>query len=210
MSYESERKRLLEGKLYCPFKILDDTWNDVHKAQKEFNESEFWHDNTAFEKLKKCFGSAPDDLVLIAPVYFNHGDKVFFGKHFFANAGLTILDENEVRFGNDVMLGPNCNILAASHPTDAVIRREALVYALPVTIGNDVWIGGNVTINQGVTIGDEVIIGSGSVVTKNIPSHTIAAGNPCKVIRELTDEDKKYWEDQLKEYQDYCKEEESK
>ena len=58
MSYESERKRLLEGKLYCPFKILDDTWNDVHKAQKEFNDSEFWHDNTAFEKLKKCFGSA--------------------------------------------------------------------------------------------------------------------------------------------------------
>lgn len=108
------------------------------------------------------------------------------------------------------MLGPNCNILAASHPTDAVIRREALVYALPITIGNDVWIGGNVTINQGVTIGDEVIIGSGSVVTKDIPSHTIAAGNPCKVIRELTDEDKKYWEDQLKEYQDYCKEEESK
>jgi len=205
MSYESEWKRMIEGKLYCPFKILDDSWNDVHKAQKEFNESEFWHDNEAFNKLKKCFGSAPDDLVLIAPVYFNHGDRVFFGKHFYANAGLTILDENYVRFGDNVMLGPNVNIYAASHPIDAVIRRESVVIAEPVTIGNDVWIGGNVTINPGVTIGDEVIIGSGAVVTHDIPSRTIAAGNPCKVIRELTDEDRKNWEDQLKEYEEYAK-----
>lgn len=207
MSYESEWQRMTEGKLYCPFKILDDSWNDVHKAQKEFNESEFWHDNTAFEKLKKCFGSAPDDLVLIAPVYFNHGDRVFFGKHFYANAGLTILDENFIRFGDNVMLGPNVNIYSASHPVDAVVRRESLIYALPVTIGSDVWIGGNVTINPGVTIGDDVIIGSGSVVTKDIPSHTIAAGNPCKVLRELTEEDHKIWQERFNEYQDYSRNE---
>ena len=90
----------------------------------------------------------------------------------------------------------------ASHPVDAVIRNTGLEYAKGITIGNNVWIGGNAVINPGVCIGNNAVIGSGSVVVKNIPDNVIAAGNPCRVIREITEEDKTYWESQAKEYYD--------
>ena len=95
---------------------------------------------------------------------------------------------------------PHVSIYTAGHPIDAEIRNTELEYAKPVTIGSNVWIGGNVVINPGVTIGDDVVIGSGSVVTKDIRSHTVAAGNPCKVIRQITEEDHKYWKKQYDEY----------
>ena len=141
--------------------------------------------------------------MLTPPVYFDHGDRVFFGKHFYANTDLTILDENEVRFGDNVFLAPHVSIYTAGHPIDAEVRNTELEYAKPVTIGSNVWIGGNVVINPGVTIGDDVVIGSGSVVTKDIPSHVIAAGVPCRVIREITEKDKEYW---YARYQDYLEE----
>ena len=132
-------------------------------------------------------------MVLTPPVYFDHGDRISFGKHFYANTDLTILDENYVTFGDNVFLAHHVGIYTAGHPIDAGIRNLELEYARPVTIGSDVWIGGNVVINPGVTIGSDVVIGSCSVVTKDIPDHVIAAGNPCRVIREITDEDRDYW-----------------
>ena len=96
-------------------------------------------------------------------------------------------------FGDNVFLAPHVGIYTAGHPIDAGIRNLELEYARPVTIGSDVWIGGNVVINPEVTIGSDVVIGSCSVVTKDIPDHVIAAGNPCRVIREITDEDRDYW-----------------
>lgn len=197
-----EWERMMGGKLYSPYRVGGDTWGKMHAAQKKFNESEYWHDNTALEEMKKCFGRAPDDMVLTAPVYFDHGDRCFFGKHFYANTGLTILDENCVTFGDNVFLAPHVSIYTAGHPVDAETRMTELEYAKPVTIGSDVWIGGNVVINPGVTIGDDVVIGSGSVVTKDIPSHVIAAGNPCRVIREITDEVRSYWKEQYREYEE--------
>ena len=109
-----------------------------------------------------------------------------------------------VTFGENVFIAPHVSIYTAGHPIDAKIRNTEVEYARPVTIGSDVWIGGNVVINSGVTIGDDVVIGSGSVVTKDIPSHVIAAGNPCKVIREITEEDRIYWEKQYQEYKKEC------
>ena len=197
---EFEWNRMMAGKLYSPYKVGDDSWGKVHIAQKRFNESEFWNDRSALEELKKCFGKASDDMVLTPPVYFDHGDRVFFGEHFYANTDLTILDENEVIFGDNVFLAPHVSIYTAGHPIDAGVRNTEVEYALPVKIGSNVWIGGNVVINPGVTIGDDVVIGSGSVVTKDIPSHVIAAGNPCKVIREITEKDKEKWESQYREY----------
>lgn len=94
------------------------------------------------------------------------------------------------------------SIYTVNHPIDPIVRRTHLEYALPVVIGDDVWIGGSVTINPGVTIGNNSIIGSGSVVTKDIPSNVIAAGNPAKVIRKITQEDTIYWQEKLKEYED--------
>ena len=200
---EFEWNRMMAGKLYSPYRVGDDSWEKVHVAQKRFNDSEFWHDRSALNELRKCFGSAPEDIVLTPPVYFDHGDRVFFGKHFYANTDLTILDENEVRFGDNVFLAPHVSIYTAGHPIDAEVRNTELEYAKPVTIGSNVWIGGNVVINPGVTIGDDVVIGSGSVVTKDIPSRVIAAGVPCRVIREITEKDKEYW---YARYQDYLEE----
>ena len=200
MVNKKEWDRMITGKLYHPYSVGVNTFEKVHIAQKKFNESEYWHDKTAFEELKKCFKVAPDDMVLIPPVYFDHGDKISFGKNFFANTDLTILDENYVTFGDNVFLAPHVSIYTAGNPIDKDVRNKDLEYAWPVTIGNNVWIGGKVVINPGVAIGDNRVIGSGSVVVKDIPSNAIAAGNPCRVIREIYDEDSKNWHNQLDDY----------
>lgn len=200
MKSEFEWKRMMAQQLYSPYKVGGDSWERVHAAQKRFNESEFWRDFSALEELKKCFGKATESMVLTPPVYFDYGDRVFFGEHFYANTDLTILDANKVIFGDNVFLAPHVSIYTSGHPIDADIRNKEVEYAKPVTIGSDVWIGGNVVINPGVTIGSDVVIGSGSVVTKDIPDHMIAAGNPCKVIREITEEERNYWKEEYRKY----------
>lgn len=202
MKSEAEWNRMMEGKLYSPGKVGDDSWERVHEAVHLFNNSAFWKDKSALNELRKCFGRAPEDMVLTPPVYFDHGDRIYFGKHFYANTDLTILDENNVIFGDNVYLAPHVSIYTAGHPIDAKIRNTDVEYAKPVTIGSDVWICGNVVINPGVTIGNNVVIGSGSVVTKDIPDDVVAAGNPCRVIRAITPKDKEKW---LREYEDYKK-----
>ena len=200
MTIKVEWDRMIAGELYNPYRVGDDSFSRVHAAQKLFNESEYWSDSSAFEELKKCFRAAPDDMVLTAPVYFDHGDRISFGNHFYANTGLTILDENNVTFGDDVFLGPHVSIFTAGHPIDADVRNLDLEYAKPVTIRDNVWMGGGVIINPGVTIGSDVVIASGSVVVKDVPSHVIIGGNPAHIIREITDSDHNLWQDQLNAY----------
>ncbi len=113
------------------------------------------------------------------------------GENFYSNYNFTVLDCAPITFGDHVLLGPNVSIYAVNHPTHHELRVQEYEYALPVTIGNNVWIGGGAIINMGVSIGDNTIIGSGSVVTKDIPANVIAVGNPCRVLREITDKDKK-------------------
>ena len=200
MINKEEWDRMTSGELYCPWKVGGDSWAKVHAAQKKFNESEFWHDRSALAELRECFAQAPDDMVLTPPVYFDHGNRTSFGRHFYANTGLTVLDENYVTFGDNVFLAPHVSIYTAGHPIDAEVRNTEMEYALPVTIGSNVWIGGNVVINPGVTVGSNVVIGSGSVVVKDIPDNCVAAGNPCRVIRPITDEDKRTWQTRYEEY----------
>ena len=195
----TDQERMFAGKLYSPFKV-ENQWKEIRKAVKKFNESNFWEDTTALKELQNLFKSTGEGFLLTPPFYCDHGDKISFGDHFYANTDLTILDENYVTFGNNVYIAPHVSIYTAGHPIDAKIRNTDLEYAKPVNIGNDVWIGGNVVINPGVTVGDNVVIGSGSVVTKDIPSGVIAAGNPCRVIREITEQDCIYWEKQYEEY----------
>jgi len=201
MINEKEWNRSIAGELYNPYKVGGDSFVKVHEAQKKFNESVFWKDRGAFEELKKCFKNAPDDMVLTPPVYFDHGNRTSFGKHFYANTGLTILDENYVTFGDNVFIAPHVSIYTAGHPIDKDVRNLELEYAKPVVIGNDVWIGGNVVINPGVTIGNDVVIASGAVVVKDIPDHVVAGGNPCRVIRDITEKDRAVWQGQLSEYE---------
>lgn len=138
------------------------------------------------EMLKAMLGHVGDDNIIInQPFYCDYGKQISVGKRFFANFNLTILDEAPVTIGDDCFIGPNVGIYTACHSTDPIERNSRKEWARPVTIGNNVWIGGGVTILPGVTIGDNVTIGAGSVVVNDIPSGTIAAGNPCKVIRKL-------------------------
>lgn len=138
------------------------------------------------EILKDLFGKVGDDNFLInQPFRCDYGKQISIGKRFFANFNFIVLDEAPVTIGDDCFIGPNVSIYTACHSTDPVERNTRQEWAKPVTIGNNVWIGGSVTILPGVTIGDNVTIGAGSVVTRNIPSNTVAVGNPCKVVKSL-------------------------
>lgn len=135
--------------------------------------------------LKQILGQTKNDLHILPPFYCDYGYNISVGEDFFANYNLTILDSAKVTIGDNVMIGPNVGIYTPNHPINGSERRNAEEIILPVTIGNDVWIGGSVTILPGVTIGNNVVVGAGSVVTKDIPSNSIAVGNPCKVIKKI-------------------------
>lgn len=197
----TEKERMLSGKLYNPYKVENPSWIKVKMALKEFNDSKYWYDEAALKNLKKIFHKVGNNVVFVPPFFCDHGDRIFIGDHFFANTGLVILDEAPVWIGNHVYIAPRVSIYTAGHPVDAQVRNMDLEYAKPVTIGNDVWIGGDVVINPGVTIGNDVVIGAGSVVTKDISNHVIAAGNPCRVIRKITDAERQEWRLQYHEYQ---------
>ena len=135
--------------------------------------------------MRKILGKTKANFLIEAPFFCDYGYNIEVGENFYSNHNLVILDGNKVVFGDNVFIGPNCGFYTAGHPTDAQRRNKGLEYAKPVTVGNDVWFGGNVCVLPGVTIGDNVVIGAGSVVNKDIPSNSLAAGNPCKVIKKL-------------------------
>lgn len=125
------------------------------------------------------------------PFYCDYGKHIEVGKNFYANYNCTFLDVAKIKIGDNCMLAPNVAIYTAGHPIHPVTRRSAYEYGKEVTIGDNVWLGGNTIVCPGVHIGSNVVIGAGSVVTKDIPDWSIAAGNPCKVIRKITDDDRR-------------------
>ena len=134
--------------------------------------------------LKQILGHvADDDIIIHQPFHCDYGQQISVGKRFFANFNFTVLDEACVTIGDDCFIGPNVSLYTACHSTDPAERNSRQEWARPVTIGDSVWIGGSTTILPGVSIGDNVTIGAGSVVVRDIPSNTIAVGNPCKVIK---------------------------
>ncbi len=137
--------------------------------------------------LQRILGKADDDTFINQPFYCDYGKHIRVGRRFFANFGLTVLDEAYVTIGDDCFIGPNVGIYTACHSTDPLERNTQREWAKPVTIGNSCWIGGSVTILPGVTIGNNVTIGAGSVVTRDIPDNSVAVGNPAKVIKKITD-----------------------
>ncbi len=144
------------------------------------------------EIISELFGKA-DGAFVNPPFYCDYGFNIEVGKNFFANYNCTILDVGKVKIGDNCFIAPNVSIYTAGHPIHPKIRNTMYEYGIDMTIGNDVWIGGNSVICPGVNIGDGAVIGAGSVVTKDVPSYTVVAGNPAKVIKKITDEDRKYY-----------------
>lgn len=130
------------------------------------------------------------DTVILSPFYADYGFHCRIGDATFLNHGVYLMDGAPITIGAHCFIGPNCGIYTASHPLTAEQRNQGLERALPITIGDNVWIGGNVTILPGVTIGSACVIGAGSVVTHDIPAGMIAVGNPCRVLRPITPEDR--------------------
>ena len=140
--------------------------------------------------VKKLLGRS-DGAFINPPFYCDYGKNIEAGKHLFVNYNCTILDVAKVKIGDNCRLAPNVAIYTAGHPVHPDTRASMYEYGKEVTIGDNVWIGGNAVICPGVHIGNNVVIGAGSVVTKDIPDWAIAAGNPCKVIRLITEADRK-------------------
>ncbi len=143
--------------------------------------------------LRQIIGNIKGNIVVTAPFFCDYGSNISVGENFYTNHNCTILDGAKVLIGDNVFIAPNCVISTAGHPIDAEQRNEGLEIALPITIGDNVWIGANVTILPGVTIGSNTVIGAGSVVNRDIPEGTVAVGNPCRPIRKITAEDKNKW-----------------
>lgn len=138
--------------------------------------------------IRKIIGKCGVKPFFNQPFLCDYGVNIRVGDRFFANFNFTVLDEAYVTIGDDVFIGPNVSLYTACHSTDPVERNTRREWAEPITIGNNVWIGGSVTVLPGVTIGDNCTIGAGSVVTKDIPAHSIAVGNPCRVIKKVGQE----------------------
>lgn len=153
-------------------------------------------DRADFEGLKavaKELLQTEEDPFINPPFYCDYGNHIKVGKNFFANYNCTILDVSKVTIGDNCQFAPNVAIYTAGHPLHPVSRNSLYEYGIDVTIGDNVWLGGNVVVCPGVTIGSNCVIGAGSVVTRDIPEWSLAAGNPCRVIRKITEEDKKYY-----------------
>lgn len=190
----TQKERMLQG---LPYKA----WLDGLEEEREACKQKIYQLNTLPpaerdripKLLKALFGKTGEEVWLEPPFHCDYGWNIEVGDHFFANYNLTILDVGKVTIGDSVQIAPNVSLFTAGHPVHPDSRNSGYEYGLPITIGNNVWIGGNVVILPGVTVGDNAVIGAGSVVTKDIPANVIAAGNPCKVLRQITEQDRKFY-----------------
>ena len=183
----TEKEKMLSGQLYSAVdKELIRELNEVKDLIQEYNNIRPTELEPRRQMLNRILGKVADGAAFInQPFYCDYGKHIKVGKRFFANFHFTVLDEALVTIGDDCFIGPNVSIYTACHSTDPVERNSRMEWAEPVTIGHNVWIGGDVVILPGVTIGDNVTIGAGLVVTRDIPSSTIAVGNPCRVIKTI-------------------------
>jgi maltose O-acetyltransferase len=192
----SEKEKMLNGMLYLASDpVLRKEFYDAKRKVRLFNLTAEIDLDRRLDILNSLFKQVGEDAYIEPPFRCDYGYNISIGKKFYANYDCIMIDVTKITIGDYVMFGPRVSLYTAEHPIDASIRRTGLEYGESIHIGNNVWIGGETVINSGVTIGDNTIIGSGSVVIKDIPSHVIAAGNPCKVIREITSEDYQKWAD---------------
>ena len=180
-----------------PYKAWLDGLSEERMANKKkiyrYNHLEPGNNEEKDKLIKDILGKTGDYINIEPPFYCDYGYNIEIGENFFANYNFTVLDVGKVRIGENVQCAPNVSIYTAGHPVHPDSRNSGYEYGIDITIGDNVWLGGNTCIMPGVTIGNNAVIGAGSVVTKDIPDNVIAAGNPCKVIREITEADRDYY-----------------
>lgn len=191
----TEREKMLAGQLYdCGDKELLTQWHKAKDLIREYNQVNSQNLELKNKILTDLLGGYGTNLWITPPFYVDYGKNIYFGNNCEVNMNCTFLDDNKIIIGDNALIAPNVQIYTAFHPTNSKDRfgekkldgsfEFCKTITAPVVIGNDVWICGGVIILPGVTIGDNVVIGAGSVVTKDIPSNTIAYGNPCSVVRD--------------------------
>lgn len=180
--YKSDGEELLGERMKC--KDLCQKYNQLMPSDVEGQK----------KLMKQILGKTGENFMITAPFWCDYGYNIEVGENFYTNHNCVILDCGKVTFGDNVFIAPDCGFHTAGHALDVEQRNEGMEYAYPITVGDNVWIGAGVHVLPGVTIGSGTVIGAGSLVNHDIPAGVLAAGNPCKVIRKLTEEDKKkYW-----------------
>ena len=186
MMMMTEKEKMINGQMYDPLdKELSDDRVRTRLLIQELNQSREDEPEIRRAILQQLLPEAAADLWLQPPFYCDYGYNLYISERVFFNFNCVVLDVAPVHIGSRTMFGPNVQIYTATHPLDHAERSSGLEYARPINIGDDVWVGGSAVICPGVTIGDRAVIGAGSVVTKDIPADVFAAGNPCKVIRQI-------------------------
>lgn len=147
-----------------------------------------------FKMLKDMFAEIGEGCYIEPPLHANWGGHhVHFGKYVYANFNLTLVDDTHIYVGDYTMFGPNVVLATGSHPILPILRENAYQYNAPIHIGRNCWIGAGSIILPGITIGDNTVVGAGSIVTKDLPSNVVAVGNPCRVLREISEKDKEVY-----------------
>ena len=200
----NQKERMLAGLPYLSFE--DGLFEERQRAKElcyRINNCMPSDVDTRNKYLKVLIPNTKGEFYIEPPFRCDYGSNIILGENFYANYNLTVLDCARVVIGDNVLIAPNVCITTAGHPIHYMSRRK-YEYADEITIGNNVWIGANVVINPGVKIGDNSVIGSGSVVTKDIPDNVVAVGNPCRVLRKITDDDREYYyKDRKFDVEDY-------
>ena len=190
----NQKERMLRG---LPYKAWLDGLSEERLACSkkiyEYNHlpPERWEERPAL--LKQLLGKTGEEITINEPFHCDYGYNIEVGENFFANYNFTVLDVGKVIIGDNAFIAPNVSIYTAGHPIHPQSRNSGYEYGLDIVIGDNVWLGGSVSIMPGVHIGNNVVIGGGSVVTRDIPDNVLAVGNPCRVVREITEEDRKYY-----------------
>ena len=193
----TERERMLSGQLYD---AGDETLTAARGRAKRLTWRYHQLDPTDWDSrtqiLQELLGHLGEDSWIEPPFRCDYGTQISIGDHFFANYDCSFLDVAPITIGNRVMFGPRVCLYTAGHPLDAATRNTGLEFGKPIAIGDDVWLGGNVVVLPGVTIGAGTVVAAGSVVRRDLPPHVLAAGNPCQVLRPITEADRLKWEAQ--------------
>lgn len=192
--YMIQKKRMLSGHPYkADDPLLSKERIRARKLAKKYNASSPSKIRKKTKLLHKMLGKCGDKCVIHPPFYCDYGYNIEVGENFFANYNCILLDINKITIGNNVMLAPGVIITTAGHPIHSGARNSGWEYGKPIRIGNNVWIGTNAVINPGVSIGNNVVIGSGSIVVHNIPDNVVCVGNPSRIVKRITEDDKQFY-----------------